>query len=132
MNNLETSTQYMLEYYTLGVFFLFSMCLCVGMLVISYTLGGKSYGRFKNVPFESGIISVGDTNLKFSIHFYLMGMFFLIFDVESIYIYIWSISYYKLGWLVFSEMFMFIFSLLLGLFYLSRIGSLDWVDKKLT
>ncbi|MBZ2279957.1 NADH-quinone oxidoreductase subunit A, partial [Buchnera aphidicola] len=72
-------------------------------------------------PFESGIVSVGDTYLNFSVKFYLIAIFFVIFDVESLYLYAWSISIRELGWIGFIEATIFIGSLLVGLLYLVKV-----------
>jgi len=99
------------------------------MLFTSSVLGGKSSSRYKHTPFESGIAPVGDTCLHFSVKFYLVAMFFVIFDVEALYLYIWSVSIIETGWTGFLEAFIFILFLLLSLFYLIRIQALKWVNK---
>lgn len=80
----------------------------------------------KNVPFESGIDSVGSARLRLSAKFYLVAMFFVIFDVEALYLFAWSTSIRESGWVGFVEAAIFIFVLLAGLVYLVRIGALDW------
>lgn len=101
------------------------------MLLCGHFLGGRSYSRFKNIPFESGIVSIGNARMRFSVKFYLIAMIFVIFDVEGIYLYIWSISIRESGWLGFSEIFIFIFVLLTSLIYLIRTKSFDWNHKPL-
>ncbi len=92
--------------------------------------GGRAYGRAKNRPFESGIDSVGNARLRFSAKFYLVAMFFVIFDVEALYLFAWSVSVRESGWVGFIEATIFITLLLVGLVYLWRIGALDWAPKK--
>ena len=87
-------------------------------LFSSFFLGGKSLSRYKDTPFESGIVPVGDTSLHFSVKFYLIAMFFVIFDVEALYLYIWSVSIIETGWTGFIEAFIFILFILLSLFLL--------------
>ncbi|WP_420022208.1 NADH-quinone oxidoreductase subunit A [Blochmannia endosymbiont of Camponotus sp. C-003] len=99
------------------------------MLSCGYLMGGRSSSRFKNVPFESGIKSIGNARIPFSIKFYLVAMLFVIFDVEGIYVYAWAISIRDVGWIGFIEMFVFIFILLVSLLYLTRIGMFDWVEE---
>lgn len=110
-------------------FISFSLIFCFFMLFISSILGGKSFSRYKHTPFESGIESVGDTCLNFSIKFYLVAMFFVIFDVEALYLYIWSVSVVETGWAGFIESCIFIVLLVLSLFYLIRIKALNWAYK---
>lgn len=99
------------------------------MLSCGYFLGGRSSSRSKNVPFESGIKSIGNARIQFSIKFYLIAMFFVIFDVEGIYVYAWAVSVRDVGWIGFSEIFIFIFILLVSLVYLIRIGMFDWIEQ---
>ncbi|QCI22611.1 NADH-quinone oxidoreductase subunit A [Buchnera aphidicola] len=124
--NTETIT----ECLSFFVFVVFSFGLCCFMLLLSWLLGGRSLSRYKNTPFESGIISTENAHIYFSVKFYLVAMFFVIFDVETLYLYAWSISIKESGWTGFSEALMFTISLLLGLFYLVRIKALNWVSSK--
>lgn len=91
---------------------------------------GKAWGRSKNQPFESGVDSVGSARLRFSAKFYLVAMIFVIFDVEALYLFAWSVSVRESGWLGLIEASVFIVVLLIGLLYLWRIGALDWTPEK--
>lgn len=117
-----------IEFLSFVAFFIFSLGFCVFVLFLSWIAGGRSLSRYKNTPFESGIVSTENACLNFSVKFYLIAMFFVIFDVEALYLYAWSISICESGWIGFSEAFMFVISLLLGLFYLIRIQALNWVS----
>ena len=123
------NTFYMRECLSFLCFVCFSLIFCFFMLFSSFFLGGKSLSRYKDTPFESGIVPVGDTSLHFSVKFYLIAMFFVIFDVEALYLYIWSVSIIETGWTGFIEAFIFILFILLSLFYLVRIKALNWVHK---
>ncbi len=68
--------------------------------------------------------------MRLSAKFYLVAMFFVIFDVEALYLYAWSISIRESGWIGFIEAAIFILVLLAGLFYLVRIGALDWTPTR--
>lgn len=107
------------------------LTLCGIMLTLGYFLGGRSYSRFKNVPFESGIVSIGDARTKFSIRFYIIAAVFVIFDVEGIYLYIWSVSIRDTGWMGFFESCIFILVLLISLLYVIRSGLFNWTNKSL-
>lgn len=96
------------------------------MLVVAYVLGGRYRGRAKNDPFESGVVSSGGARMRLSAKFYLVAMLFVIFDVEALYLYAWSVSVRESGWMGFIEATIFIVVLLIGLIYLARIGALDW------
>ncbi len=99
------------------------------MLVVSYVLGGRDWGRAKNEPFESGVVSVGSAQLRFPAKFYLVAMFFVIFDVEALFLYAWAVSVRESGWLGFIEITIFIGVLMVGLIYLWRLGALDWAPE---
>jgi NADH-quinone oxidoreductase subunit A len=108
-----------------GIIFLLAF-----MLGIPWLLGGKAIGRAKNDPFESGVVSQGGARLRLSAKFYLVAMFFVIFDVEALYLYAWSVSVRESGWIGFAEAVLFIAILLAGLFYIVRIGGLDWAPEQ--
>ena len=96
------------------------------MLGGSYVLGGRSHGRAKEEPFESGAISVGTALLRMPAKFYLVAMFFVIFDLEAVFLYAWAVSVRQSGWMGFAIAALFILALLAALFYLWRVGGLDW------
>lgn len=96
------------------------------MLGASWLLGGRAWGRAKNEPFESGVVGAGSTRLRLSAKFYLVAMFFVIFDVEAVFLFAWAISVRESGWPGLIEAFIFIFVLLASLVYLWKIGALEW------
>lgn len=113
----------------LAVFLLGVVGLCAFMLGVSSLLGSKAWGRSKNEPFESGIVSTGSARLRFSAKFYLVAMLFVIFDVEALFLFAWAISLRESGWPGFVEALIFIAILLAGLVYLVRVGALDWAPQ---
>lgn len=112
--------------WSFGIFLLGIVAICVLMLGVSWLVGGRYRGRAKNDPFESGVVSVGNARLRFSAKFYLTAMFFVIFDVEALFLYAWAVSVRESGWPGFIEAAIFILVLLAGLVYVWRIGALDW------
>lgn len=117
----ESVNQFSLAFYALCV-----LGVCTIMIGVSWLLGGRAWGRAKNEPFESGVVGVGATNMRYSAKFYLVAMFFVIFDAEALYLYAWAIAIREAGWAGFAEAFVFIFILLASLFYLWRVGALEW------
>jgi len=103
--------------------------LCALMLALSFVLGGRDWGRAKNEPFESGVVPVGSARMRLSAKFYLIAMFFVIFDVEALFLYAWAISVREAGWPGLIEVSIFVFVLLAGLVYLWRIGALEWAPE---
>jgi NADH-quinone oxidoreductase subunit A len=96
------------------------------MLGLSYFLGQRISRPYKNTPFESGIVSVGSAQFKISVHFYLSAILFIIFDLEVVFLFAWAVAVEQAGWPGFIEITVFIGILLAALFYLWRIGALDW------
>ena len=96
------------------------------MLLGSWLLGGRAWGRAKEEPFESGVLGAGSTRLRLSAKFYLVAMFFVIFDLEAVFLFAWAISLRESGWPGFIEATIFIFVLVASLVYLWRIGGLEW------
>ncbi|MFI8482746.1 NADH-quinone oxidoreductase subunit A [Pseudomonas sp. NPDC078700] len=112
-----------------AVFILGAFALIAFMLGLSSLLGSKAWGRSKNEPFESGMLPTGNARLRLSAKFYLVAMLFVIFDVEALYLFAWSVSVRESGWAGLIEATVFIAILLAGLVYLWRIGALDWAPQ---
>ena len=100
--------------------------LCAFMLILPQFLGGRSKGEAKQDPFESGIVSVGTSRIRLSAKFYLVAIFFVIFDLEALYLYAYSVSVRDAGWLGFWGAFVFIAVLLIGLVYELSLGAMNW------
>jgi NADH-quinone oxidoreductase subunit A len=100
------------------------------MLGASYVLGGRDHGRAKDEPFESGAAAVGGAQLRMPAKFYLVAMFFVIFDVEAVFLYAWAVSVRQSGWTGFAIAAIFVVALLAALFYVWRVGGLDWAPGR--
>jgi NADH-quinone oxidoreductase subunit A len=100
--------------------------LIVSMVVISWLLGERHQELYTGEPYESGLIPTGTPQGRLSVHFYLVAMFFVIFDLEAVFLYAWAVAVRDLGWAGYVEAVIFIVVLLLGLAYLWRQGALDW------
>ncbi|WDE08327.1 NADH-quinone oxidoreductase subunit A [Thalassomonas viridans] len=95
------------------------------MMLLSVVLGPKTQTRAKNIPYESGVIAAGDDKTRFTNHFFLYAIFFVIFDLETIFLFAWVIAFDEVGWAGFIEASIFIVILLAALLYLWRIGALE-------
>lgn len=102
------------------------LAVVVTMLGLSYFLGQRINRKYKETPFESGIISVGSAQFRVSVHFYLTAILFIIFDLEVVFLFAWAVAVREAGWPGFIEITVFISILVVALFYLWRIGALDW------
>ncbi|MBQ0956299.1 NADH-quinone oxidoreductase subunit A [Serratia symbiotica] len=127
---MSTATEVIAHHWAFAVFFVVAIGLCSLMLLGAFFLGGRAQARAKHTPFESGIDAVGTAHMRLSAKFYLVAMFFVIFDVEALYLYAWSASIRESGWVGFIEAAIFILVLLAGLVYLARIGALDWTPAR--
>ena len=126
---MTTTAESLAHNWSFGIYLLVIVLLCAFMLGVSYLIGGRYQGKAKNEPFESGIVSVGSARMRLSAKFYLVAMFFVIFDVEALFLYAWAVSVRESGWPGFIDAFIFILVLLAGLVYIWRIGALEWAPE---
>jgi NADH-quinone oxidoreductase subunit A len=103
-----------------------AMAVATLMLGLSYLLGKNVRNRVKDMPYESGIVPTGDARHRFSVKFYLVGMLFILFDIEAIFLYPWAVVYRQLKMFAFVEMLIFIALILCGFFFIWKKGALDW------
>ncbi len=97
-----------------------------GMLAVSYVLGQRHQDRATGSPYESGILSEGSAHVRLSAKFYLIAMFFVVFDLEAVFLFAWAVAGRELGWRGYWEVLIFIGVLMAALVYLWRLGALDW------
>ncbi len=102
------------------------MAVAAGMLGASYVLGKKVRNRVKDMPYECGVTPVGNARERFSVKFYLVGMLFILFDIEAIFLYPWAVVYRELKLFAFFEMLIFIALVVAGFFYVWMKGALNW------
>lgn len=114
----------------LGIYFVVVVILVAGMIVVSYLLGQRHQERATGLPFESGIVSTGSARVRLSAKFYLIAMFFVIFDLEAVFIFAWAVAARELGWAGYWEILVFVGILVAALAYLWRLGALDWSTIK--
>lgn len=114
------------EIWPLALYFLIVVSLVAAMLILSYVLGQRHRERATADFYESGIKSAGTARVRLSARFYLVAMFFVIFDVEAVFVFAWAVAARELGWPGYWEMAVFIGLLVAALGYLWRLGALDW------
>jgi NADH-quinone oxidoreductase subunit A len=115
-----------LTLWPLVLYFVLVILVAAGMLGISYVLGERHNERATGEPYESGILATGSARIRLSAKFYMVAMFFVIFDLEAVFIFSWAIAWRELGWVGYAEVVVFIVILLAALVYLWRLGALDW------
>ena len=96
------------------------------MIGLSYLLGERHKERMTDEPYESGIPPTGDARLRFSSSFYLIAMFFVIFDLDAAFIMLWAVSFRELGLPGYIGIVIFIAILMVLLVYELSIGALDF------
>ncbi|MEA2480449.1 MAG: NADH-quinone oxidoreductase subunit [Thermoleophilaceae bacterium] len=94
--------------------------------VINGILGPRRPSKVKNEPYESGIPSHVDSNLRFGISFYLIAMLFILFDIEVVFLYPVAIQLKEFGWFALGETITFIVLLFVAFAYVWRRGALEW------
>ena len=112
--------------FSLVVFGLMIVVLIALLLFVASWLGEKTSNSEKLRPYESGVIPTGSARLWYPVPFYLVAIFFLIFDVEGAYIFSWAIAWENLGWSGWLQIGFFIGVLILGLVYIWKKGGLEW------
>jgi len=125
-------TSYIEVYFPVLLQVVIAMAVAVVMLGLSYLLGKKVRDRVKDLPYESGIVPTGDARQRFSVKFYLVGMLFIVFDIEAIFLYPWAVVYRDLKFFGFIEMLVFVILILSGFFYIWKKGALDWSQSDRT
>ena len=117
----ETPAAWPLLVYSLAV-----MALISAIVAISSVLGQRHRERATDIPYESGMMPTGSARLRISAEFYLVAMFFVIFDLESIFIFAWAVAARELGWAGYAALVVFAAVLMAALAYLWRSGALNW------
>ena len=118
------------SYIPLLILFGVSIVNALGMVIASHILSPRRPTPQKSLAYESGMIPLGDTRLRFSVKFYMIAISFIVFDLETIFIFGWAVAFYELGWRGYFGCAVFIFILLVALVYEWRTGALDWGVKK--
>ena len=99
----------------------------IGMVVASHILNPRRSTPPKDMPYESGMIPLGDTRARFSVKFYMVAISFIVFDLETIFLIPWAVEMRDLGWGAFLAVLVFIAVLAVGLAYEWKKGGLEWV-----
>ena len=116
----------------LVVYFALVIVVVGGMIGVSYVLGEKHRERETGEPYESGIVTTGSARLRMSARFYLVAMFFVVFDLEAVFVFAWAVAARELGWAGYAELLVFVGILAAALIYLARLGAFDWGTRRRT
>lgn len=113
-------------YFPILIQVLIAAGLASALVGLTGLLGKRARSPLKDTPYESGMAPVGSAQERFSVKFYLVGMIFILFDIEAVFLYPWVVVYRNLGMFGFLEMFVFVMVVLVGFFYVWKKGALDW------
>ena len=108
------------------IFFLTGFFLSIIILVLNYLLSPKSKSLIKRETYECGLETIGPTWVQFKGNYFMYALVFVLFDVETIFLYPWAVRFNVLGLFAFVEMVIFIGILVLGLWYAWKEGALEW------
>jgi NADH-quinone oxidoreductase subunit A len=113
----------------LFAYFVLVILLVTLVLVVSYLLGPRHSDPATGQPYEGGIASEGSARVRFSVRYYLIAMFFVVFDLEAAFLFAWAVAVRELGWMGYCEVLLFVGVIFAALIYLWKVGALDWARK---
>ena len=116
----------MSQWIYVGLFFIVGMLIPVGAITVAWILGPKKGNPIKQTTYECGIETVGDSWVQFKAQYYIFALVFLVFDVETVFLFPWAVKLGQLGLFAVVEGIIFILILLAGLVYTWRKGMLEW------
>jgi NADH-quinone oxidoreductase subunit A len=113
-------------YFPVLVLLVIALAMAVGFVLLSQALGPKRYDRVKYSVYECGVDPVTGAEVRVSVKFYLLAILFILFDLETTFLYPWAVLFRSLGLFGFLEMAVFVGILLVGLVYAWKKGALEW------
>jgi NADH-quinone oxidoreductase subunit A len=109
-----------------AIMFAIGAAMAIAFVSISHLLAPGSTNPNKGQPYECGVVSCSDARAPFNVHYYVVAVLFVLFDLEAVFIYPWAISLRELGTPALVEMFVFMAILLVGYVYAWKKGALEW------
>ena len=120
------NSNYLDNYGPLLLMFVIAAGLASALIMASEFVGNHKRTVAKDQPYECGMIPTGDARERFSVHFYMVALLFILFDIEAIFLYPWALVYHDLKVFGFVEMVLYIAILFVGYIYLWKKGALEW------
>lgn len=114
------------HFIALGLLFIFSVILCLLLLMMPRLFGARSSQQHLLDVFECGVPIRDAMQRRMQVRFYLVALVFIIFDIEAVFLFPWAVLFRRLGLFGLVEMFFFVGILTLGLAYVWRKGGLEW------
>jgi NADH:ubiquinone oxidoreductase subunit 3 (subunit A) len=116
----------MSQWIYIGLFIIVGLIIPVGAITVAWILGPKKANPIKMTTYECGIETVGDSWVQFKAQYYIFALVFLVFDVETVFLFPWAVKLGQLGLFAVIEGIVFILILIAGLVYTWRKGMLEW------
>ena len=116
----------MSQWIYIGLFFIVGLIIPVGAIAAAWILGPKKPNPIKQTTYECGIETVGESWVQFKAQYYIFALVFLVFDVETVFLFPWAVKLGQLGLFAVLEGIVFILILIAGLVYTWRKGMLEW------
>jgi NADH-quinone oxidoreductase subunit A len=115
------------NYVPIFIFLLVAFAIAAGTLVVASVIRPKNPSKTKLMPYECGIDPVDDARKRYTIRFYIVAILFVVFDVETIFLFPWAVQFKALGMFGFLEMLVFLGILIVGYIWIWKKGALEWV-----
>jgi NADH-quinone oxidoreductase subunit A len=115
------------NYVPIFIFLLVAFAIAAGTLVVASIIRPKNPSATKLLPYECGIDPVDDARKRYTIRFYIVAILFVVFDVETIFLFPWAVQFKLLGMFGFLEMLVFLGILIVGYIWIWKKGALEWV-----
>jgi NADH-quinone oxidoreductase subunit A len=116
-----------IDYAFIGLLLVVAAIFPLIAMFMAFLLRPRKPASVKKSIYECGLETIGETWVRFRVQYYIYALIFLIFDVETVFLYPWAVAYGQLGLFALVEMFIFLMILLGGLVYAWRKGALEWV-----
>ena len=113
-------------YIPILVFLLVAVGFAIFLLLFAWLIRPEKFNKVKLEPYECGIETVGDARDRYSVRYYVVAMLFVIFDIETVFLFPWAVILDQLAIFGLIEMFVFLGILIVGYVYAWRKGALDW------
>lgn len=117
---------YLNGFHLLFLLLLFAASMPFVLMALSKVVQFTAPTDLKMTPYESGMKTYGDAKVQFDIKFYLYALLFIVFDIETVFLFPWAVAFNQLGLFALVEMFIFIGILILGLVYAWKKDALRW------
>jgi len=114
------------EYLPIVVLLILATALAILVVILGHLFGPRRPTTRKSQPYESGMTPYGPGTRRMPVHFYLVAVLFILFDIEVVFFLPWAVAFRRLGLFGLVEMFIFVVILLIGFIYAWKTGALEW------